>query len=164
MKEPLPFSLLISQQEPKNDTCTNPPSVAPVVDPWHQETKDKDSQGPPGNLSIHGLSISSSPAFTIIQGGTNQAAYRSRGTDGEDYAGQVRDKKANYATQGVEDNHSINPVFPKDKGGYLSQGKHIEQDVENPPMKVIGRHETPPPMQMVNGNGSGGPQKHKALI
>jgi hypothetical protein len=29
---------------------------------------------------------------------------------------------------------------------YLSKGKHIKQDVENASMKIIGRHESPPPM------------------
>ena len=154
----LPY-LLIPKQETKKDTCANPCSVAPVVDPWHQETEEKKPQSPASNLSINGSPISSSPALAIIEGGTNQATYRGRGTDGEGYAGQVRDKKANYATQGVEDKPSINPVFSKDKGGYLPKDDHIEQDVEDATMKVIGGDEGPPPMQTVNGNGSGCTQK-----
>lgn len=163
MKKAFPLYLLIPKQETKEDTCANPSSVAPVVDPWHQEAEEKNPQGPGTGLSINGSPINSSPAFAIIEGGANQARYRGRGSDGKFYAGQIRDPEANHTTQGIEDKPSINSVFPEDKGDYLPEGNHIEQDVEDATMKVIGGDKGPPPMQTVNRNGSGRAQKQKAL-
>lgn len=128
-----PF-LLIPQQKAKNRSCNNSPSMAPVVDTGHQQTEDKDPQCPGTNLFINGLPVNSSPALAIVKGGPNQTAHRCRGTDGEGYAGKVRDPKANYPTQGVEDHHPMSPIFADDKGGNLTQGDHIEQDVEDAPM------------------------------
>lgn len=138
MKKAFSPYLLIPKQETKNHTRADPSPVAPVVDPWHQEAEEKNPQGPGTNLSINGSPINSSSAFAIIEGGSNQATYRGRGSDGKFYAGQIRDPEANHTTQGIEDKPPINPVFPDDKGGYLPEGNHIEQDVEDAAMKVIG--------------------------
>ena len=89
MKKTFPHPLLIPQQEAKNHTCENPPSVTPVVDPWHQQTEEKESQRPAANLSKNCLPINSSPAFTIVERGTNQATYSGRGTNGEAHASQI---------------------------------------------------------------------------
>jgi len=91
VKKTFPLSLLIPQKEAKNHAGTDPASVAPVVDTWHQEAEEKESKCPAANLSKNGLSIRSSPALTIVEGGTNQGAYCGGGTDGEAYACQVRD-------------------------------------------------------------------------
>ena len=156
------FPLLIPQQETKGYARDQTPSMAPVIDSTYHQTKDKDPYCPDADLSENDLTIGSSPAFTEVEDRTHEAAYGGRGTDGKLYTGQVGDQKTDNTAKGIDDEHPVHAVFFDDEVAQISQRKHIEQDVEDAPVEIIGGDEGPPTIKLGNGIGPRCSQEQEA--
>ena len=162
MGEVFPLPLLIPQQETKGYARDYPPAMTPVIDPREKQTEDKDPHCPATDLSEDDLTIGSSPAFTEVEDRTHEAAYGGRSTDGKLYTGQVGDQKTDNTAKGIDDEHPVHAVFFDDEVAQISQRKHIEQDVEDAPVEIIGGDEGPPTIKLGNGIGPRCSQEQEA--
>jgi len=163
MKEAFPPLFLIAQKKAKDHSCSDSTSMAPVVDARHQKTEYKDPQCPRSNLFVDGLTVDAAAALTVVKGSADQAAHRPGGTDGERYSSEVGNQKAKHPTQGVEGNHPVSSIFADNQRRNLPEGNHIEQNVQDAAVQVVGRDKGPPAVEAVDGDGSGCPQHQEAF-
>ena len=126
--------------------------MPPVVDPRHQQAKKKDPQSPTCDLFVNRLPVDPSPALAVVEGGPDEAADRSGGPDSEAHARDIGDEKTKDAAHGVNAEHPMGSEFPNNKGRQLPEGKHIEENMQDAPVEVIGRDKGPPPIKLADGD------------
>ena len=141
-------------------TPANPAAgVPPVVDPRNQQAENDEPDRPGTDLAVNRMTVNAPPALSIVEHGPDQPADRRRRSNGVGNAGQVGDQESEGSAGGVDDHHAVGAVFAHGQKGQLPESRHVEKDVQNTAVQIIGRQKAPPAPESVDGDGSGHSQQ-----
>jgi len=124
MENVLFFVFPIPHQKPQTDSRGNPAAVTPVIDHRHKKAEDKKNNNPDADLLVDRSPIHASAALAVVKQGAGQAAYRRGSANGPWNRSEIRNQKTDDTAQAIDNEHSINTIFPGNQQTQLSKSRH----------------------------------------
>jgi len=164
MGEGFTFPFIIAHQKTKRNTRGQTSTVCPVVDAGHEDAEYDKSDNPSHGLPVNGFSVEAASAFPIVENGPDETADACRRTNSEGNAGQIGNEKPCNTGKYIDYNKTIESEFAQYKWPQLSQGSHVEEDMEDASVEVGSRNQSPPSAVSGDGNCPRCAQKEEAPV
>ncbi len=164
MVELLLFLIRIAQQITEQCTGEHATAMSPVVDSRNQKPEDANAYSPATDLTENVLPINATTTFSVIEQGSDETADSSRSPDSKLHPGKGGDEKTHDAANSIEDYHPVCAEFLDNQRCQLVKGKHVETDMQESAVQIVGSYQGPPSMQLKYRDGTGRSKNQKTLI